>query len=135
MKTNHEQTKGNSVTRRKKIKNKGRKRGAKPGRPPDHDAQNFDNKVIACFINSSGEEVTTIEERAEVIRHWESGDYEFHRTLAAQRGLLPISLLVACFLDQDHPLLSGPNGCPMTTMESAIAILREMYKDSFYDPE
>jgi len=97
-------------------------------RKPKPNTNDLDDKVIACFIDDHGNEVTTQEDRRKVLEHWKHGDYEFHRAMAAEKKILAIALLVACLMDDNDPVVMKSATEPYPTMECAVRILEVMYK-------
>lgn len=91
--------------------------------------EQMDDEVIKCFIHpNTGREVTTQEERRLVAERWCAGDYDHHRELAKERGLLPVALVIASLIDIDHPLLCSARGVTMNSVEAAIAVTNAMFK-------
>ena len=90
----------------------------------------LDDDVIRCYIDDHGRETTTIAERKEIAELWCKGNYAHHHTIAAERRLLPIALLVASLIEIDHPLLvSQGRGVMYNAMNCAIIIVEVMLKN------
>ncbi len=86
----------------------------------------FDECVAEVFAGGR----TTLEEREEIARSWCSGRWNAHHALAAERGLLPAALIVACLVDVEHPLLVDELGrlraatllgCSVLAMQAVLA--------------
>lgn len=95
-------------------------------RPVESNVKQMDDAVIRCFIDPNGKEATTQAERREIAEQWCAGDYSHHLTLAHQRGLLPMALLIAALIDIDHPLLCSPRGVLYNSLKCSIIILNVM---------
>lgn len=88
--------------------------------------EQMDDAVIRCFIDPNGKEATTPAERKDIAEQWCGGDYSHHLTLAHQRGLLPMALLVASLIDIEHPLLVSQRGVLYNSLKCSIIILNVM---------
>ena len=92
-------------------------------------APSLDDEVIKCFIDDHGREVTTIAERKDTAEQWCKGNYAHHHTIATQRRLLPIALLIASLIEIDHPLLVSGRGVAYNAVDCAMIIMEVMLKN------
>lgn len=99
-------------------------------RKPKNQSNTLDDEVIRCYIDDHGREVTTIAERREIAETWCNGNYAHHHTIAAERRLLPMALLITSLIEIDHPLLvSKGRGVMYNSVDCAVTIMEVMLKN------
>ena len=103
------------------------------GRPRKPTIKELDDAIIECYIRpegkqNAGQEVTTIEERKTIAARWSSGDYEYHRSIAAEREVLPIALLIASLIEAEHPIIMSSAGLMYNSLKCSVILLQIMYR-------